>query len=579
MSPEDGCPSGPLLRLLWTMPSLVPYAAVARAEQIEPGRSVEFRILPEGLSPELGALFHQELKELGRLDHPGFLPVLSEMKIEGRPAYILPFRQHPSLASLVRESEGAFSLEERIQVLESLAGALSRLHLQNLSLGPVSPERIFWDVESRVAYFRHHKPVPADWEQGLLCHSPLVDRLPPGQADDVLYWGLLAFWLVTGGQVAYGAGPEDPRSLAPLCPRLPESVRLITESALSWDPEGRPRNGPELHSLLRMDRASWAGVRVEPGAETSPGEVSREISRVVRGKVRELEVTGRIPRAPPVPETAPWNQENLHLSSSELHRAFLAKMAEVEPETVSREYSEGSPEPPPDPSERGGLAQTSSALREPLPETAPRDLTWGIPGPGPVLRSPSSSPSSSLGRSDPGGLSPRPGVSVRPPGPAPTPDAPERSWFFPVLFGGTLLAGLGAGLLVWLGETPDLPRAPTRFPVGELVARGRGEAGRGRPAPPARSLELAPVSRVLREGHGDVSLQELLSHRDAILPEDFEPIWKKLQSLVVRKVIPGGKEEGRKLMRLFIRFKREPRAACKELEVWIARLRKRYGQS
>jgi hypothetical protein len=87
---------------------------------------------------------------------------------------------------------------------------------------------------------------------------------------------------------------------------------------------------------------------------------------------------------------------------------------------------------------------------------------------------------------------------------------------------------------------------------------------------------LGGPSQQLPRGHEDVDLVDLLAHKGEIFPEDFLLIWRKLQSLVVRGIVPGGKEEGRRLMRLFIRFKRTPSHACKELQDWIEALRRSH---
>lgn len=278
-------------RLLEKLPPRVPYLRAARAEQPSLKRQVEIRILRGGTPEEQVGVFFDELHELAALDHRCFLPVLNDMSLEGRPCYTVPMRDHPDVGSLVGRED--FTLEDRCQAVRSLAGALHALHERDILMGPVPPELISWDSGGDTAYLRHHKTVDEHWERGLLHHTPLVGegaREAAGPREDVFYWGVLAFWLISRGQHAYGAGPEDLRPIRRLVPDLAENLASVIEASCAWEPGMRPGDGSELLSVLQLDATNTGGGGAETGDKVDIHAVS---SRVLQ-KVDTLRTSGRM---------------------------------------------------------------------------------------------------------------------------------------------------------------------------------------------------------------------------------------------------------------------------------------------
>lgn len=280
-------------RLIEKLPPRVPYLRAARAEQPSLKRQVEIRILRGGTPEDQVATFFEELQELANLDHRCFLPVLNDMSLEGRPCYTVPMREHPDVGSLVGRED--FTLEDRCQAVRSLAGALHALHERDILLGPVPPELVAWDSGSDTAYLRHHKTVDEHWERGLLRHTPLEAegaRERHGPRDDVFYWGVLSFWLISRGQHAYGAGPEDLRPLRRLVPELAETLASVIEASCAWEPGLRPGDGSELLSVLQLDNTNIdaGGAREDTGDKVDIHAVS---SRVLQ-KVDTLRSSGRM---------------------------------------------------------------------------------------------------------------------------------------------------------------------------------------------------------------------------------------------------------------------------------------------
>ena len=468
----------PRYRLVEKLPARVPYLRSARAFQSHLEREVELRVLRGGTSEADTALFFDEVRELAALDHRGFLPILGDLALEGRPCYVVPMRTHPSLAELVQAGDDEFSTEARGRAVRSLAAALSAMHLKQLILGPVRPELIAWNREDGGAYFVHHKPLPDDWKRGLLRHTPLEERPEDyGPADDVFYWGLLSFWLLSRGQHAYGAGPEDLRPIRRLAPEVAPNLAMVVEAALCWERGGRPQAGPELVSVLEMDPGNVADP--DPGGESllDMGRVSAEVRR----KVELLRSSGKIPMpSQPAPdEGAGDRDEELRNDDSLVGVAFdLGRLR--------------------DEARRHGLGTGGSS----------DDRAGG-----------------------------------------------SRAW----RLGVTVLVVAGVGLGAFLGRGGEAPPAPAASPSAS--AEGPGGTSRREPTRPPRV------------GHAPVELKELLAYRQDILPEDFEAIWRKLQALVVAEKLPQGLNDGRRLMRLYVRYRRQPAEACRELQEWIQAIR------
>lgn len=287
-------------KLVEKLPERVRFLRSVLAVQQIMRREVELRVLPGGAPQESSEAFFAELRDLSRLDHPGFLPVHESLTLQGRAAYVVPHRNHPCLAQLVKRE--SFSLEARCEAVRSLAEALAAAHVAEIALGPVPPEQIAWDPDARVAYFVHHKITTLDWNRDWVRHTPLKGKPEDHEdRDDVFWWGLLAFWVLSRGQHAYGAGPEDLRPLRGLEPGVATSLSNVIESCLAWERELRPEWGPELAGVLRAEPANLSRGEPPPKA-INLGLASRQ----VLGRLAELKASGQLQvgtgRKPPAPE-------------------------------------------------------------------------------------------------------------------------------------------------------------------------------------------------------------------------------------------------------------------------------------
>jgi hypothetical protein len=463
-------PGTPPYRLVAKRAQRVPYLRAAHAVQTALGRDVEMRILPGGSGPENSAAFFQELKDLVRLDHPGFHAVIGDLAIDGRPAYLVSLREHPTLAELLNDRD--FTLDERCQAMRSLAGAYAAAHSAGIVLGPVPPARIAWDADAGTAYFLHHRALEADWDSPWLQHTPLQTRPEEVTSrDDVFLWGLMAFWLLTRGQHAYGAGPEDLRPLRGLERQVSARLSMVVEASLAWDPALRPEAGPELRAVLMEDRAN---VAVD-GPPVAASVDIRAVSGEILSRVSHLRSSGQIMLRPTREEPAPENA-----SADAALRQDDALVGEV---ISLKDWKPAA--------ERHGLA-----LTPPEPEAG---SWWGKLA----------------------------GLALV-----------------------ALLAGSGAWAL----------RRHT-----------------GAPAPAPSTAPTSGKTRLDRPGHQDVGVQEVLSYKAEILPQDFPGVFKKLQAVIVAKKLPQGKNDTRRLMGMWIRYRRDPEGASKQLQEWLAELRTDLG--
>ena len=462
----------------------VPYLRSARAEQSSLGREVEIRVLRGGTPDDLVQLFFDELDELASFDHPSFLTVLNDMTLEGRPGYTVPMRDHPDLGALVGDEQ--FTLEDRCQAVRSMASAMAVLHGSDLPMGPLPPGHFCWDASTRVVYLRHHKVVPEHWESRLLQHTPLADAdaaARPDPRDDVFYLGLLAFWLLSKGQHAYGAGPEDLRPLRGLVPELATSFASVIEAACAWDPGLRPGNAPELCGVLQLEAANVASGQEAAGDTVDIKAVS---SRVLE-KVQDMRSSGRIVAMRRPARRGVDDGADAMLRSDDSLIGVPANLVRLRAEARRR-----------------GLQGDDGMVERPRWR---RYAAVGI-----LLLAVGGglySSRDSLGGGGGGGAPPPP-----PPGPA-----------------------------------SPAPVVPTRPPVSGAAVDPRGK---------------------------DPRLVSLLSHQGEILEEDFAGLWTSVKELMEEEKLPTGNDR-RRLMRLFLVFKKRPKEAGAKLRSWIEEIRKKAG--
>lgn len=235
--------------LIEALVTRVPYAQRLRVRQKVMGREVEFRVLPKAAPPPLSRAFLQEWKELTRLDHSAFLPVLEMGGVQGRHCYSVPYRDHPTLHDLGTES--GLTSTDKAMVLRCLGSGLAAMHDTGIFKGPMDPRFIAFDSRRGQAYHLHHLAGSKE-TFGRIWNLLPEDARQATQASasrDLFFWGLLGFFLFT--QEPWTGSEADVRTaLDRVQPALPATLRIALEACLTLDPKDRPSDALELEEVL-----------------------------------------------------------------------------------------------------------------------------------------------------------------------------------------------------------------------------------------------------------------------------------------------------------------------------------------
>lgn len=299
------------VRIRQELRALVPFARRFLGVQAVTNRELELRVPPDDADEAVVATFQREFQELLALDHPGFLPVLGWGVTNRRLYYTVPLRSHPRLLALVRD--GALAPGERIGAARALAGALAHLHLRGLWLREPDLETLAWDRAQGQVYFLHHldpaRPATEDDARR---------ELEAGQAADVLWWGHLAYRILTDGEPLEEVGSRAPPPL-----ELADSaLAAVVEAALGTVRGQRPQNGIEIHATLQApvaaapppegedeDAEAEVALVTMAGARTAAERVSDTIRQLhATGKIQPPEVFSPVPAVASVVAESRWEE-------------------------------------------------------------------------------------------------------------------------------------------------------------------------------------------------------------------------------------------------------------------------------
>lgn len=152
----SACPSarkpGSSIEVLANLPCRLPgYPRLVGRDRFT-GRRLEIRVLSgQGTARSRGAQLERDLL---RLDHPCFPPVLDRGDLRGQRFYAVPLREHPSLESLLEDP--GFTWDQRLRVLRHLRAAVAHAHARGVTLGKLDPRHIAVDRASGVPTLLHH---------------------------------------------------------------------------------------------------------------------------------------------------------------------------------------------------------------------------------------------------------------------------------------------------------------------------------------------------------------------------------------------------------------------------------------
>lgn len=247
------------------------------AEEATPHRIVAIKVMHRSrLTPARRARFEREIAALGRLRHPGIVPIYAAgTDADGQPYFAMEFVRGRPLLTWARETTA--SIRARVERLVLIADAVQHAHEHGVLHRDLKPANIMVDEHGhpRVLDFgvaRVHEPGRVDQVTmtgamlGTLAYmSPEQvagrgDRQDP--RTDLYALGVVAFELLAG-RLPYDVGsaslPEaariirerEPDALSSLVPRSGTDLDVIIGKALAKEPARRYHTAAALADDLR----------------------------------------------------------------------------------------------------------------------------------------------------------------------------------------------------------------------------------------------------------------------------------------------------------------------------------------
>lgn len=265
---------------------------VYKAVDAQTGHTYAARLLPESLLPEdaAGSQVRSLLDESPRIKTPNVAAAsISGISDEGRPFILREYVEGETLTAVMAR-DGAFSLQQFVPILQSIATALEAghragavhgsLHPNNVLLASSSGGEKVWIVDWGIARLKGKqlyevgrltlktsgtllgKPAYYAPEQALGRHGSQLDS-----RTDLYALGLIAFQMLTGKQ-AFAAENEmelllaqvfnNPPSLREAAPgvQVPSAIEGLILKLLSKKREARPLSAGAVIEALRDSRPS-----------------------------------------------------------------------------------------------------------------------------------------------------------------------------------------------------------------------------------------------------------------------------------------------------------------------------------
>ena len=263
------------------------------ARQDEPSRQVALKMISFEVNDERRRrLFLQEIEVVGRLDHPGIVPVFEAGSSRLRPFYAMPFIDGQNLQSII-DNEGPLSPQKCQQVVLLLAEAVRHAHGRDIVHRDIKPKNIM--------------VTPAGIEK-LAESTGSADRLSSGEVR-LLDFGLSGLRNseneVPGGTPGYMA-PEQKTGSAEegvdvfglgatayflLTGQPPEFQKQNTGERLVWPGDRKPKN----RDLVAVCEKC---LEIEPSNRyVNVAELMEDLQRLMAGTpvaAREISMIGHV---------------------------------------------------------------------------------------------------------------------------------------------------------------------------------------------------------------------------------------------------------------------------------------------
>lgn len=271
-----------------------------------PGRNVAIKVLDEELSARLGReRFVHEVEITSKLQHPHIVPIHAAGDAGGSLYYVMPYIEGESLRDRL-DREGRLPVEEAMQIMRQVAGALQHAHDHDIVHRDIKPSNIlFQSGHPVVADFGIARALRAAESGGEFTQSGLPlgtpDYMSPEQAGgegtvdhrtDIYALACVLYEMLAGQPPFHSRTAQATlaRHLTDTMPSLrsvrdsvPSAVEHTIARALAKSPADRPRTVTQLVDAL----ATAMGTEVErKGADTT---ASRR-----RGMTNTLRVAGAL---------------------------------------------------------------------------------------------------------------------------------------------------------------------------------------------------------------------------------------------------------------------------------------------
>jgi hypothetical protein len=120
-------------------------AVVYRARDAQSGATVALKVLrPEIVVADTRARFAREVTLTRGMNHPGILEVIATGEVRGRPYYVMPFVDGPSLRDKLAEGR-ALPIDEAVRIAAKVGDALGHAHARGVMHRDIKPANILLD--------------------------------------------------------------------------------------------------------------------------------------------------------------------------------------------------------------------------------------------------------------------------------------------------------------------------------------------------------------------------------------------------------------------------------------------------
>ncbi len=247
-------------------------ATVYVAYDARQDRAVAIKVLDPQLSIALGPdRFLREIRIVSHLQHPHIVPVFDSGDVSGLLYYVMPFVEGESLRDrLVRD--GPLPLEDAVQLVDELAGALDYAHGRGVVHRDVKPGNVLLSsgqallADFGVARALRDAGSTTGTEVGVAVGTP--NYMSPEQAagqghvdarTDVYALGCVVYEMLVGEPPFTGVDPqmivarllsEDPPSLRVVRPGIPAAVERTVHKALAKNPADRHQSAGAFAAAL-----------------------------------------------------------------------------------------------------------------------------------------------------------------------------------------------------------------------------------------------------------------------------------------------------------------------------------------